>query len=195
MWFTHWQGINVLDQESWHFIIPFNGGFNTLLVWAAMEDSDGNMWFGTLGDGIAVYDGEAWTKHNRSTGALSNDFVRSIEQDDQGRIWAATDGGLNLLIDGKLWMAYSARNTPLPSDEINDILVDRHGAIWIATQDGLAIFEPGDSANPSLLDQARRFYQPTKDRLNYDDTDGGTSGDLGDSAQPLGEGFRTVMIR
>ena len=196
MWFTHWQGINIMDQESWHSIIPeLNGGFNTFLVWAAMEHSDRSMWFGTLGDGIAIYDGETWTKHNRSTGSLSNDFVRSIAEDDQGRVWVATDGGLNLLIDGKLWLSYTSRNTPLPSDEIDTVMVDRHGSIWIGTQGGLAIFDPGDAANPSLLDQARGFYQETKDGLSSGDADRSEYGDLGDSAAPLGESFETSLIR
>jgi ligand-binding sensor domain-containing protein len=160
-----------------------------------MEDAEGSMWFGTLGDGIAIYDGEAWTKHDVSTGALNNNFVRSIVQDDQGRVWAGTDRGVNLLIDGKLWMAYTAGNTPLPSDEVNDILVDRHGSVWIATQGGLAIFEPGDGADPSLLDQARSFYRATKDRLTNDAGEGSTAGDLGDSVAPLGDSLRTTFIR
>jgi sugar lactone lactonase YvrE len=149
-----------------------------------MEDSQGRMWFGTLGDGIAIFDGQTWIKHNRSTGALTDDSVRSLIEDDQGRFWVATDGGVNLLVRDGLWLAYTVNNSPLPHDFVNVLLMDSKDNLWIGTQGGLAVFRPGDAVNP-VLDQARRRHADGADAGSrrsgtgpgYNEVSGGASGE------------------
>jgi signal transduction histidine kinase/ligand-binding sensor domain-containing protein len=63
------------------------------------EDSDQDLWFGTLGGGLnkleEIKDSTAvFTKYNSNNG-LSNDVVLAVHEDIKGQIWASTENGLN----------------------------------------------------------------------------------------------------
>ena len=176
VWLTHWQGINILDNGIWNSLKTENADIRTDLVLASREDSQGRMWFGTIGDGVAIFDGQQWTKLNRATGGLSDDNVRSFAEDTAtGRYWVGTDGGVNGLVDDELWMVYTAESTPLPHNRVNELLLDRDGNLWIGTANGVAVFHPGEDY--PLLDTAANVY-PWRESV-WKDIGGRDQGDLG----------------
>ena len=157
VWLTHWQGINILDNGVWNSLRTENADIRTDLVLASRVDSQGRMWFGTIGDGVAIYDGQRWTKHNRANGGLSDDNVRALVEDRAtGRFWVGTDGGLNGLVNDQLWMVYTAESTPLPDNRVNELLLDRKGNLWVGTAAGVAVFHPGSDF--PLLESAGAQY-------------------------------------
>ncbi|MDE2824139.1 MAG: hypothetical protein OXK79_11625, partial [Chloroflexota bacterium] len=176
VWLTHWQGINIFDNGIWNSLKTENADIRTDLVLASREDSQGRMWFGTIGDGVAIYDGQEWIKLNRSNGRLPNDNVRSFAEDTEtGRYWVGTDGGLVGLVNDALWMVYTAESTPLPSNRVNELLLDRHGNLWVGTANGVAVFHPGDDF--PLLESAANIF-PWSDSP-FRDATGRDQGDLG----------------
>ena len=56
-----------------------------------LEDSHGNLWFGTHG-GVSMYDGKTFTDFTPNEG-LSANRVRSIMEDSQGNLWFGTEQG------------------------------------------------------------------------------------------------------
>ncbi len=175
VWLTHWQGINILDNGIWNSLKTENADIRTDLVLASREDSQGRMWFGTIGDGVAIYDGQQWTKLNRANGRLPNDNVRSFAEDTEtGRYWVGTDGGVIGLINDELWMVYTAESTPLPHNRVYELLLDRNGNLWIGTANGVAVFHPGDDF--PLLDTASNVF-PWRESA-WKDASGRDQGDL-----------------
>ena len=69
-------------------------GLSNNNVRSIMEDSNGNLWFGTEGGGVSMYNGESFTHFTEKEG-LSNNNVRSILEDSNGNIWLSTLKGLN----------------------------------------------------------------------------------------------------
>ena len=176
VWLTHWQGINILDNGFWNSLKTENADIRTDLVLASREDSQGRMWFGTIGDGVAIYDGRQWTKLNRANGRLPNDNVRSFAEDTAtGRTWVGTDGGVVGLVNDELWMVYTAESTPLPHNRVNELLLDRNGNLWVGTGNGVAVFHPGEDF--PLLDTASNVF-PWQESA-WKDASGRDEGDLG----------------
>jgi len=58
-------------------------------VWALMEDSAGNLWFGRDGYGACMYDGKSF-KHFTTTDGLRSNNVNGIMEDRAGNIWFTT---------------------------------------------------------------------------------------------------------
>jgi signal transduction histidine kinase/ligand-binding sensor domain-containing protein/DNA-binding response OmpR family regulator len=84
------------------FYTPDNNNNNCLSyndVIHIFEDSDHDLWFGTLGGGLNklenLKDSAAiFKQYNRGNG-LSNDVVLAVQEGDKGYIWVSTENGLN----------------------------------------------------------------------------------------------------
>jgi serine phosphatase RsbU (regulator of sigma subunit) len=74
-------------------------GMNSSYVRSILEDSHGNLWFGTYGGGVSKYNGESFTHFTEKEG-LSNNIVWSILEDADGRVWISTEKGLNVIAFG-----------------------------------------------------------------------------------------------
>ena len=71
-------------------------GMNSSYVSSILEDSHGNLWFGTWYGGVSMYDGETFTHFTQNEG-LSNNYVLSILEDSHGNLWFGTrNGGLSM---------------------------------------------------------------------------------------------------
>jgi len=57
-----------------------------------LEDSKGNMWFGSYNEGACKYDGASFTYYTTKDGLLHNQ-VRTIQEDKYGHIWFGTASG------------------------------------------------------------------------------------------------------
>ena len=68
-------------------------------VHCSLQDSAGNLWFGTAGSGVYRYDGKLFFNYTTKDG-LSNNNVWSILEDKSGNIWFGTTDGI-CRYDGK----------------------------------------------------------------------------------------------
>lgn len=80
----------------------------TSAIRAILEDSRGNIWFGSHAEGVARYDGEGLTYFTVADG-LSSPQVRSIHEDAAGLIWFEGGEGLSSF-DGEVIAPRSERD-------------------------------------------------------------------------------------
>ncbi len=107
-------------------------------VVAILQDSKGNIWFGTLAKGVAKYDGKKLVYLTSADGLPSNRVVNIIE-DNSGNIWFATGAGISNY-NGKIFTNYSEKDG-LCSDMISSLLIDSKGVLWIGTWGGVCKFD------------------------------------------------------
>lgn len=77
-------------------------------VRAILEDSKGNVWFGSHQEGVCLFDGEKLTYFTEEDG-LSNNQVRSIFEDSNGVVWFEGGKGISSF-DGKKIITHSEKN-------------------------------------------------------------------------------------
>ena len=104
----------------------------------SLEDSQGNLWFGTDGYGAIKFDGKSFTRFSKKDGLCSNN-VNSIVEDKQGKIWFACmqsyqpkmtgDGGV-CRYDGKTFTKFPDIKG-LSKNDIYTIYETRTGDVWI----------------------------------------------------------------
>jgi ligand-binding sensor domain-containing protein/serine phosphatase RsbU (regulator of sigma subunit) len=117
--------------------------FNTTCL---LEDSKGNMWFGTHNGGLYQYirsESRMQFFDLPKTGIMSN-WISCIMEDSKGKVWVGTWGGGIALFEGGIIRKLNI-STGLKPTKIFDIIEDVEGNILIADQDnGLTIFK-GDA--------------------------------------------------
>ncbi|MCY0994929.1 hypothetical protein OV203_47820 [Nannocystis sp. ILAH1] len=103
-----------------------------------LEDSKGNLWFGSDGLGAIRYDGSTFTQFTKKDG-LCSDTVWTIREDRQGRLWftcvqayqpAMTGDGGVCYYDGKTFTKF-ADVAGLSENDIYTLYEDRAGNVWI----------------------------------------------------------------
>lgn len=109
-------------------------GMNSSFVRSIMEDSHGNLWFGTWGRGVSLYNGETYTNFTEKEG-LSNNFVRSILEDSHGNLWFGTWGGGVSMYNGETFTHFTEKEG-LCDNWIYSIVEDRNGNLWFGTEGG-----------------------------------------------------------
>jgi ligand-binding sensor domain-containing protein len=108
------------------------------------QDSQGNLWFGTLEKGVAKYDGSKLTYLTTKDG-LPSDRIVSIIEDDSGNLWFGTGAGLSKF-DGKTFTNFSEKDG-LCSDMISNLFIDNKGNFWIGTWGGVCKFDGAQFEN------------------------------------------------
>ena len=144
-----------------------------------LEDSQGNLWFGTNGGGANRYDGKSFTHFTTKEG-LSNNKISSMLEDRQGRLWLTTMKGISLLIFSdeemkvgqnpnaakKFIYTFGKVDGLIRWDfEINSTCLDRDNRIWWGSIDGLAML---DLNRFELPDQPPRNVQLTNIEINQE---------------------------
>ena len=122
-----------------------------------MEDSHGNLWFGTEGGGVSMFNGKTFTHFTEKEG-LSNNIVYSILEDQNNNIWISTEMGLNHIVFGPD-SDFNTRNSLSASVVHDDSLNIAYNSPIIYTyglQDGLKGME--FNLNSSLLDSKNRIW-------------------------------------
>ena len=83
-------------------------GMNSSYVSSILEDSHGNLWFGTGGGGVSMYNGETFTHFTEKEG-LSNNVVWSILEDSHGNLWFGTEGGGVSMYNGESFTHFTEK--------------------------------------------------------------------------------------
>jgi signal transduction histidine kinase len=112
-------------------------------VISSLEDREGRLWFGTVGDGdqgagVSCYDGQHWTTFTTADG-LAHNRVKWITQDREGNLWFGTAGGVSRY-DGKSWTTFTTADG-LAGNWVEAMLQDRQGHLWVATRDGVSCYD------------------------------------------------------
>jgi DNA-binding CsgD family transcriptional regulator len=113
-----------------------NDTIKNLTITSLIEDSKGNVWFGTLGKGVYKLD-STYTKLTQEINnpmSISN-IIRSIYEDATGRIWVGTDGGLYKIDSAQNNITFYTNDVSNPLsiclNGIYTIYGDTKGNIWI----------------------------------------------------------------
>lgn len=109
------------------------------------QDSQGNLWFGTLNEGVVKYDEKTLTYFSNPDGFI-NTSVFAINEDKNGNLWFGTDQGV-YKYDGKVFKNYNQKHGLNHIDiSRKGILVDKSGSIWVGTHGGVYKYDPSADA-------------------------------------------------
>lgn len=103
-----------------------------------LEDSKGNLWFGTLGQGVAKFDGNTLRFFTKKDG-LKGNAVTSVLEDKDGNLWFGTSMGLSKY-DGASFTNFLEKDG-LIHNRISNMLIDSKGKFWIGTWGGVCVFD------------------------------------------------------
>jgi len=134
--------------------IPFPKGENKdVRIVSGIEDVDGNLWFGSIGEGLYKYDGKSFVHFGMEQGLNSN-AIYSIHQDKAGNVWVGTNKELNRFDGNKFESipivlsdknSYFYKNSNSISSPTNNtvwcMMQDRNGTIWFGTDDGVYCYK------------------------------------------------------
>jgi len=116
------------------------------------EDSEGNLWIGTLEGGLNLYHPESnafehFVHEQHDHSSISSNDITCIESATAGSLWVGTvNQGLNLL-DPASRKFIHYKNDPadprsLASNNVYSLFTDRGGILWVGA-DGLNQYNPG----------------------------------------------------
>lgn len=134
VWIGAKHGLIRIDSQG-STIFTTRQGLSSDFVSSIAEDSQGTLWFGTIGGGLNRFkDGQftAFTTHD----GLGNNSVWALYCDSDGTIWIGTNGGgLTRLRDGKFTTVTTAAG--LFDDSVLSILDDGRGFLWMSSDKGV----------------------------------------------------------
>lgn len=187
-WITHVTGggLAVFDRST-NTLIPYSfhkGHLSEAIptgMMAILEDQDGNLWFGTMGDGLLKFDrkGRKFIRYRNdpmNPESLGQDDVAALFQDREGNIWV----GLHMMAPNRFstrppffekFKHEPGNRNSLSGTMVNGIYEDREGILWIGAIDGLnrvdrrtgqytfyRTGEPGISSRPTSIIEDRSGF-------------------------------------
>jgi hypothetical protein len=123
------------NGETFTHFTEKEGLSNNNRVWSILEDSHGNLWFGTWGGGVSMYNGETFTHFTEREG-LCNNNVWPILEDSHGNLWFGTWGGGVSMYNGETFTHFTEKEG-LSNNSVLSILEDSDSNIWLGTEKGL----------------------------------------------------------
>jgi ligand-binding sensor domain-containing protein len=143
-WFgTNGDGIIRFDGQKLEkiTILGITSRFRVLEI---VEDTTGNLWFGTS-EGLIKYNGKEFRTFSKKEG-LKNEEIWGLTIDKSGLIWVGSTGGVSQF-DGENFIPFSLPDArvenakPMLSDKlVFKIIEDKNGTMWFAT-DGNGVFK------------------------------------------------------
>lgn len=140
-------------------------------VHCSIQDTAGNLWFGTTSEGVYKYDGKVFTQFTESNGLISN-TVHHILEDKEGKIWIATSSGI-CVYDGK---TFSKIQIPVPKNQpintynsrkdVFNIIQDKSGKLWFATIDGVFVYY-GNSFTHFTVNEGASGFLSSNNNVEY----------------------------
>lgn len=108
-------------------------------VWTMMEDSRGNLWFGTMGGGASRYDGTYFTHFTKKEG-LSGNHIFSMLEDSRGNLWFGTRNGGVSRYDGQNFTHFTTEGG-VSHNFVMAIVEDSNGNLWFGTGNGASLYD------------------------------------------------------
>jgi ligand-binding sensor domain-containing protein/signal transduction histidine kinase/DNA-binding response OmpR family regulator len=147
LWIGTMLGLHVYNEKTDDFT-RINEQLIDCQVNDIIEDSDGILWFVTLGKGIFSYNKRngKWENHYilKEDGNGKEKMIICILEDSKNRLWVGTEGA-GLCIYNKeektFTNLYNAANG-LPNGVIYKILEDASGNLWGSTNKGIFMLNP-----------------------------------------------------
>ncbi|BCM93970.1 hypothetical protein IAD21_05865 [Abditibacteriota bacterium] len=124
-------------SARWLRVFTTRDGLGGDDVTSILQDSNGQLWFGTDG-GVSCYDGKSFKTFTAKDG-LGGDYVTSVLQDNSGYFWFGTFQGVSRY-DGKSFKNFSAKDG-LPDGTVHCILKDSSGNLWFGTEFGASRYD------------------------------------------------------
>ncbi len=149
IWIASWQGVFRYDGK---IFVNMTSEVSSARFFSSLEDSKGNLWFGSIGSGVYRYDGKVFQNFTTKEGLL-NDEIVCIYEDKMGSIWFGANGGAsrydgnsfqNFIINEDTMMEDITGKTVAstrPSNEINAIIEDKTGKYWFATRGNTVVYD------------------------------------------------------
>jgi signal transduction histidine kinase/ligand-binding sensor domain-containing protein len=120
------------DNTSIHMrYLDVAQGMNSSHVLSILEDSHGNLWFGTGGGGVTRYNGNTFIHFTEKEG-LGNGIVWGILEDRRGNLWFGTYGAGASMYDGKNFTHFTEKEG-FSDNHIRSMLEDSQGNLWFGT--------------------------------------------------------------
>ncbi|OAV43375.1 two-component regulator propeller domain-containing protein [Lewinella sp. 4G2] len=115
---------------------------------AGLEDQNGTLWFGSIGEGLFRFENDTWTRFTTNDGLAGNEVTALYEASD-GTIWVGTLSGLSRY-DGITFINFTSPEYK-GLREINAISEDQSGDLWLGTVDGVFVYD-GKTFSPFLME-------------------------------------------
>ncbi len=130
----------------------------TSSFWDALEDRNGNLWFGTRDSGVYHYEGQslpigrAGFRHFTTDDGLASNSVLHMYEDRAGNIWlgASRYDGKSPLTGNESFRNFTTKDG-FPGNSIRLLLEDKSGRLWFGAQgEDLFVYE-------ASLPEGKRF--------------------------------------
>ncbi|MGC2161172.1 MAG: two-component regulator propeller domain-containing protein [Silvibacterium sp.] len=148
------QNLRSYGYQSWQT----DSGLPQNTVHAALQTSDGYMWFATEA-GLVRFDSVDFTVFTpKNTPQLASALVYSLMEDKSGTLWIGTANGVSSYRGGVFHTFPDTSGSTIWS-----LFQDREGRIWIATSSGLSRLEGSHFVDvPGIppLDETSRMLEP-----------------------------------
>lgn len=150
IWFATFEGVFKYDGISFTNVTK---DVSKSRFFSVLEDSKGNLWFGSIGSGVYRYDGKYFQNFTTDDGLINNEIV-CIYEDKAGKIWLGANGGLSIY-NGNFFQNYMITgdtivedktgkvvpNLQRPTNEVNSIIEDKMGKFWLGTKGNTFIYD------------------------------------------------------
>jgi ligand-binding sensor domain-containing protein/serine phosphatase RsbU (regulator of sigma subunit) len=154
LWMATNEGVYKYNGFAFRQYKDKNGLASNKLL-SAMQDREGNFWFGTDGFGVSKFAGEAFVSYSVQD-SLPGDYITAIFQDSKKNVWLGIKGfGVIRFQNGK-YLQYKLnandRAHSLSDNWVQTISEDNNGNIFFGTQEGLSIYDGTSFHNLSSKD-------------------------------------------
>lgn len=112
-------------------------GMGNNYIYTILQDSKGNVWFGTDGNGLVKYSNGSFHFFDENSG-IGDDVVYSITEDENGEIWFSTSSSGLYSYDGNIFKNYSTAEGLSSQNILSIACKDQH--VFILTDKGLDVF-------------------------------------------------------
>jgi signal transduction histidine kinase/ligand-binding sensor domain-containing protein len=167
------KGVYIIDpQKQTIRNLPHLYGSDNGRAKQILEDSEGNIWIGSL-KGLAIINRNASKIHflNRG-GGLPSDTITALFMDTQKRIWVGTAANGTEIVSSKENTIQHLGKVQGIGHLINHLVEDYSGRLWMASDSGVYIFENASQklkhidATKGLSDnKIKTIFRDTRDQI------------------------------